>query len=151
MGGSIADTVGPGWWAFIKAAAASGDHAFFVRVVEFTAENFPCEDCRDHFKKELLKYNPRNYYDVNNIDGQSPLRWYWMVRDSVGKRLNKKKMSWEDFKKEHAASCHHCAVGSGSKPTTSYPTYPTPPQSIQLPSTQWQFSPNNQIRSTRKY
>lgn len=61
------------------------------QTVEDYQENFPCIDCRDHFKL-LLEQHP---FPLDYVKTTEDVRvWTWYTHNLVNERLNK---SWESF------------------------------------------------------
>ena len=60
-------------------------------TVEDYKENFPCQDCREHFN-ELMRTHP---FPLENVKTESDCRiWVWFTRNLVNVRLNKE---WHPF------------------------------------------------------
>lgn len=61
------------------------------KTVEDYSENFPCLDCRDHFRS-LLQHHP---FPLNNVKTPEDVRvWTWFTHNLVNERLDK---PWESF------------------------------------------------------
>jgi hypothetical protein len=123
MGGSKRSEIdGPGWWAFLHNAAGAANNnpaglTLFVQAVDLTSKRFTCEKCRLDFNVLLQQYPTRNYQDTHNVDGNSPLRWSWLVHNEVNKKLGKKSYSWKSCKDDYlvagnAPGCTDCMADS---------------------------------------
>ena len=74
----------------------------FGRYIEFLRHNFPCPKCRPHIKKYMKLHPIKSYYNITE-DGKDVgmAKWSWEFHNDVNKRLFKRQVSWEDFKKKY--------------------------------------------------
>lgn len=67
----------------------------FKKYMEFLAKKFPCPKCRPHIKARLIKKPILKAYQNNKEEGLA--KWSWKFHNKTNKRLNKTKISWEQF------------------------------------------------------
>lgn len=74
----------------------------FSRYIEFLRHNFPCPKCRPHIKKYMHQHPIKSYYNIIEDDKDIGIaKWSWEFHNDVNKRLFKRQVSWEDFKKKY--------------------------------------------------
>ena len=76
--------------------------AEFEKYIQFLRHNFPCPKCRPHINKYMLHHPIKSYYKVSE-DGRDVgmAKWSWEFHNDVNKRLFKRTVSWDDFKKRY--------------------------------------------------
>lgn len=129
---------GPGWWEFIIQAAVRAKDpstlAFFNQVIGFTAAAFTCQDCRNHFNVLIHQIRPSDYQNYNDIDGNSPVKYVWLLKNNVNVRIHKPVMPWLEFKVLYLTpaagpaapgECQQCSL-TGAPHTGAQPPQGTP-------------------------
>jgi hypothetical protein len=82
------------WEEFHFYAKANPTH--FVRIVRDYNENFPCADCRKHFRKVtkgLIKWFPLKHIHTR----EESMIWSWLAHNKVNSHLNHTWYDWDKF------------------------------------------------------
>ena len=95
---------GPGWWDVIHKAARNAKDtegvSFFIKLMDFAAENFGCPICRKHMILMWTKYKSMipGFYRHANKDTvhYGMFLITWEMHNEVNKRLGKPLMGWAD-------------------------------------------------------
>lgn len=114
----VQDKYGPGIWFAIHLMAYKTDKDItlkrpFLTYINALAENFPCGECRGHFK---------NYLSTNPPDkAQELFKWTWEFHNAVNKRLGKKQFTYEESLKPFKTHSPICTDECGSEHITPNP------------------------------
>jgi len=72
---------------------AQTNFVVFVDTVRDYKKNFPCEECRLNFKKEVFRMESILPLDsIQSVEESS--MWIWLVHNSVNLRLEKPFFNW---------------------------------------------------------
>ena len=92
--------VGPGYWSVIHRGAAKAktrhEQEKFVKEFRGLSDMFPCEMCRNHWKKYMLDSPPERAIGGKGANGL--FAYTWTFHNAVNKRIGKKIMNWADAK-----------------------------------------------------
>ena len=79
-------------WDELHTTASTNSHKFVDLIYEYK-RSFPCEKCRQNFRKEVLKME--KFLPVNKITSKKEaVIWAWMIHNAVNLRIGN---SWFPF------------------------------------------------------
>ena len=70
----------------------------FIEYLDYLSKSFPCGKCTPHIKNYLKDYPIPHDEIIENGNFIAFSRWSWEFHNNVNKRLNKKTLTWEQFK-----------------------------------------------------
>lgn len=70
-----------------------------INYIRTTANNFFCDECGIHFRKEIERNPPERYSRLKDENGRyvGLAKWIWEMHNKVNVRLGKPIMPWETF------------------------------------------------------
>lgn len=72
-------------WEELHGTAATNSHKFVDLVYEYK-RSFPCEECRENFRSEVLKME--RFLPLNKITSEKEaVIWVWMIHNAVNLRI----------------------------------------------------------------
>jgi len=106
----VQDKYGPGIWFVIHLMSYKTDKDQTLRRSFFTyihalADNFPCGECRGHFKNYLSNNPPEKSNEL--------FKWSWEFHNTVNKRLGKQVLTYEEAIKPFQSASPICTDECG--------------------------------------
>lgn len=110
----VQDKYGPGLWFAIHLMSYKTDkdptlRRSFLTYIQSIADNFPCGECRGHFKNYLTTKPPG--------DAQELFKWSWEFHNAVNKRLGKPQMTYDESLKPFKTMSPICTDECGDHST----------------------------------
>lgn len=112
--------IGPGFWVYghklSRNIKTEQDKKIFLNYINWLKDNFPCLECRNHFREMLIKYPPENSWTVVNGGQDIGLfDWFRQRHNDVNRRLNKPiinfDQAWKMYSDENYVCAKKCDAG----------------------------------------
>ena len=116
------EKIGPGFWVYGHKKARSikneSDKIDFRNFIYWIRDNFPCLECRGHFRDMLIQYPLEKSWTVIDKNGNDTglCDWFCDRHNQVNIRLGKPTISrldvWNMYSDENYLCSKHCDEGS---------------------------------------